>query len=68
VGAIRKVTVHLPADLLERAQRATSQGITATIRQGLQLVGAKNAYEGLLRLRGKVKFSIDPKKLREDRY
>lgn len=62
-----KVTVELPADLLERARKSTGEGITATIRRGLEMVAATRAQERLLALRGKVKFSIDLDKLREDR-
>ena len=32
----RKVTVHLPDELLERAQRSTGKGLTDTIREGLK--------------------------------
>jgi hypothetical protein len=63
----KKVTVHLPEDLLMKAQKSTGQGITETIRQGLQLVAASESYEALRRLRGKVKFSIDLPRLRDDR-
>lgn len=67
MAAARKVTVQLPADLLDRAQRSSGQNLTATICQGLKLVAAAPAYEGLRRLKGKVRFSIDLRKLREDR-
>lgn len=63
----KKITVHVPEDLLREAQEATGLGITPTIRQGLQLVAAGKTYEKLRRLRGKVKFSRDLKALREDR-
>lgn len=63
----KKVTVDVPEDLLRRAQKTTGQGITATIRTGLQLVAATGAYEALRRLRGPVRFSIDWRELREDR-
>lgn len=63
----KKITVHVPEELLRKAQEATGLGITPTIRQGLQLVAAGKAYEKLRRLRGKVKFSLDLKALREDR-
>ena len=63
----KKVTVHLPQQLLFKAQVATGQGITETIRKGLQLVAASSAYEDLRKLRGKVKISTNLKKLREDR-
>ena len=65
--AQRKVTVHLPDELLSKAQEQTGEGITETIRIGLLLVAAKQAYEGVRDLRGKVKFSLNLKKLREDR-
>jgi hypothetical protein len=67
MGAARKVTVQLPADLLDRAQRSSGKNLTATICQGLRLVAAGPAYEGLRRLKGKVRFSIDLETLREDR-
>jgi len=63
----KKVTVDLPEDLLRRAQKATGEGITATIRSGLRLVAARDAYEELRRLRGRVRFSVDWRELREDR-
>ena len=63
----KKVTVEIPADLLRRAQKSTGEGITGTIRKGLELVAASRSYEDLRRLRGRVAFSIDLRKLREDR-
>ena len=50
---MRKITVEIPEDLLEKAQQATSAGITQTIRTGLQLAAASQAYDRLLELRGK---------------
>ena len=67
VANTAKVTVELPADLLARARRNTNRGITATIRQGLELVAAARAADELRALRGKVKFSINLHRLREDR-
>ncbi|MBI2340059.1 MAG: hypothetical protein HYU99_06835 [Deltaproteobacteria bacterium] len=63
----RKITVEVPENLLRKARVATGCGITPTIRQGLELVAAGRAYEKLRRLRGKVKFSINLRRLREDR-
>jgi hypothetical protein len=62
-----RVTVELPADLLKRARASTGEGITGTIRRGLELVAAARAQERLRALRGKVRFSIDLDQLREDR-
>ncbi len=52
----RNVTVELPEELLRQAQHASGQGITETIREGLQIISARQAYEELLQYRGKVKF------------
>jgi len=65
--ATQKVTVHLDRDLLRRARARTGQGVTATIRHGLELVAAREAYERLRALRGRVTFSLDLEALREDR-
>ncbi len=67
MGAARKITVQLPADLLAKAQRSSGQNLTATIRRGLELVAAGGAYDQLRGMRGRVSFSIDWRKLREDR-
>ena len=65
--ATQKGTVHLDRDLLRRAQARTGQGVSATIRHGLELVAARQAYERLRALRGKVTFSLDQHALRQDR-
>ena len=63
----RKITVELPADLLEKAQKASGTGITQTIRTGLQLVAASQAYSQLRQVRGKVRFSRTLAELKTDR-
>jgi hypothetical protein len=67
MGAARKITVEIPEKLLEKAQQATGSGITQTVRTGLQLVAASQAYDRLLELRGKVKFSLTWQELKDDR-
>lgn len=62
-----KVTVELPAELLERARKSTGVGITGTIRRGLELVAAARAQRELASLRGKVKFTLDLAASRADR-
>ena len=54
----QKVTVRVDGDLLRRARALTGEGVTVTIRRGLQLVAATEAYERLRALRGKVSFSV----------
>jgi hypothetical protein len=61
---MRKVTVMLPKDLIDRALKASGLGITPTIRKGLEAVAARHAYARILRRRGKVHFSIDVDELR----
>jgi hypothetical protein len=63
----RKITVEVPPDLLEKAQRASGTGITQTVRTGLQLVAASHAYGRLRQLRGKVRFSRTLAELKADR-
>jgi hypothetical protein len=63
----RKITIEVPAGLLERAQRASGGGITQTVRTGLQLVAASQAYEQLRELRGKVHFTHTFAELKADR-
>ena len=65
--AERKITVHVPEDLLDRAQKSSGQGVTETVRQGLRLVAAGDTFRGVAKLRGRVKFSLDLARLREDR-
>jgi hypothetical protein len=60
----RKITVEVPADLLRRAQDATEQGVTETVRRGLERIAADRAYAELRKLRGKVAFVADWKTLR----
>jgi hypothetical protein len=65
--AARKITVEVPPELLEKAQRASGSGITQTVRTGLQLVAASHAYSRLRQLRGKVRFSRTASELKADR-
>jgi len=63
----RKITVEVSRELLKKAQRASGTGITRTIRAGLQLVAASQAYARLRQLRGKVRFSRTTAELKADR-
>ena len=55
----KKVTVSLPAELLERVQAATGRGITETIRLGLEELDRREKQRQLASLRGKVDFDLD---------
>ena len=66
--ALRKITVHLPSDLIDGAQAATGAGVTETVRQGLEKLRREQFYRQMKALRGKVDFgdlSLD--ELREDK-
>jgi hypothetical protein len=67
MGTVRKITVEIPGDLLDKAQKASGSGITQTIRAGLQLVAASRTYARLRQLRGKVRFAHTATELKADR-
>ena len=67
MAAARKIIVEVPADLLERAQRSSGLGVTQTVRTGLSLVAASQAYARLRQWRGRVKFSRALERLKADR-
>jgi hypothetical protein len=64
---VRKITVEIPPELLDKAQRASGAGITQTVRTGLQLVAASQTYAKLRGLRGKIHFSRTSADLKADR-
>jgi hypothetical protein len=52
----RKISVEIPRELLERAQKVSGTGVTQSVRIGLQLVAASLTYSRLRKFRGKVRF------------
>ncbi len=65
--ALRKITVQVSERDLEAAQAYTGEGVTETVRAGLKKLASIRAQQRLLRLRGKVKFSMTLDELRHDR-
>lgn len=57
----------LPEELLTQAQKITRQGITPTVRRGLELIAAQKTFDKLRKLRGKLDLGLDLKALRKDR-
>jgi hypothetical protein len=49
------------------AQELTGQGVTETVRAALKRLASLGAQQRLLRLRGKVEFSLTLDELRHDR-
>jgi hypothetical protein len=67
MGTRRKIAVEVPEDILDKAQKATGSGLTQTVRTGLQVLAASQAYERLCELRGKVRFRRTLDELKSDR-
>ena len=67
MSVARKITVEIPEDLLKKAQRASGTGITQTVRTGLQLLAASQAYDRLLQSQGKMRLSHSWQELKDDR-
>lgn len=67
MSTVRKITVEVPRELLEKAQKASQAGVTQTVREGLRLLAASEACQHLLQMRGKVRFSKKLAELKADR-
>jgi hypothetical protein len=67
MGRTKKITVEVPADLLKKAQKATGEGVTQTVRQGLEKIVGADVYERLIAARGTVHLTYDIDELRQDR-
>lgn len=66
MNTARKITVEMPSELLEKAQKATKAG-GQTFHAGLQMLAAPQVYERLRGYKGKVQFSRTADKLKMDR-
>lgn len=64
---LRKITVAVPQDLLQKARQATGTGITDTVRRGLSLLAAEGIYARVRAMRGTVRFSHKLTHLKADR-
>jgi hypothetical protein len=64
---IKKITVHIPVDLLADAQKETGEGVTETVRKGLEMLKRAHAYRQLAKMRGKIKFDLPLDQIRNDR-
>ena len=67
MSEVRKITVQVSERDLNLAQEFTGQGVTETVRAGLRKLASIQAQKRLLRLRGKVSFSMSLDELRYDR-
>ena len=67
MAELRKITVQVPEDALEKAQAYTGEGVTQTVTQALRRLASLQAQQELLKLRGKVKFSMTWQEMKHDR-
>ena len=61
---LKKITLFVPADILEEAIKVGGDNLTQTVRKGLQLIAARDAYSEIRKMRGKVKFSLSLDEMR----
>ncbi len=62
--AVKKVTVNVPSQILERARTITGRGVTETIVQGLIELDRQQRRSALRLLRGRVRFDLNLEKTR----
>ena len=67
MNELRKITVQVSEHDLEAAQAYTGEGVTETVRAGLKKLASIRAQRELLKLRGKVKFSMTIEEMKYDR-
>jgi hypothetical protein len=67
MSELKKITVQVPLGDLELAQKLTGEGVTETVRAALRKLASMQAQKELIKLRGKVKFSMSLDELRYDR-
>lgn len=56
---VRKITVNVPAEVLESATRVTGKGVTLTVIEGLREIERRARRSALRQLRGKIRFDLD---------
>lgn len=64
---MRKVTMNLPASLIDGLAERENKSLTEIVREALKAYRHARAYEALRKMRGKVKFDLNVDELREDR-
>ena len=58
MGELRKVTVNLPAELIDGVMEDSGKGLTETIREALEAKRNTAAWHRLRKLRGKIDFGM----------
>ena len=65
MGEMRKITAILPVELIDSAMEVSRSGLTETIREALRDYNHHAASERILGMRGKLKFEMDWRALRD---
>jgi hypothetical protein len=55
----RKITVNVPARVLENAVRVTGKGVTLTVIEGLEELDRRAKRSALRALRGKIRLALN---------
>jgi hypothetical protein len=67
MSEMRKITVQVPEHVLEKAQAYTGEGVTQTVTAALRSLASVQAQQELLKLRGKVRFSVSYDEIKRER-
>lgn len=65
MDGMRKITVEVPGQLLDNALLETGKGVSETVREGLKRLASARAQRELRALRGKVKFSMSWREMKD---
>jgi hypothetical protein len=66
MSQMRKITVEIPDELIASVQAEAGTGLTETVREDLELMRQRQVQNRARKLRGKINFSVDLMKPRED--
>lgn len=55
----KKITINVPADVLEHATRLTGNGVTLTVIEGLREIERRAKRSALRQLRGKIRLDLN---------
>ena len=64
---IRKITVNLPASLIDKTMAHSDMNLSETIREALRRYNHARACDALMALRGKIPFDLTYEQIKEDR-
>ena len=67
VEETRKITINLPASLIDKTMAHNDKSMSEAIREALREYNHRRACDALRQLRGKVQFSLTYAQIKEDR-